>query len=46
MIHVGHFLTSHPLGLLAVTILLEQVGIPIASAPVLLLIGALTGSRP
>jgi membrane protein DedA with SNARE-associated domain len=45
MIHVGHFLTSHPLGLLAVTILLEQAGIPIAGAPLLLLIGALTGSE-
>jgi len=45
MIHVGHFLTSHPLGLLAVTVLLEQAGIPIAGAPLLLLIGALTGSE-
>ena len=45
MTHVGHFLTSHPLGLLAVTILLEQVGIPIAGAPLLLLIGALAGSE-
>jgi membrane protein DedA with SNARE-associated domain len=45
MIHVGQFLTRHPLGLLAVTILLEQAGIPIAGAPVLLLIGALTGSQ-
>jgi len=30
---------------LAVTIILEQAGIPIASAPMLLLIGALTGSE-
>jgi membrane protein DedA with SNARE-associated domain len=45
MIHVGHFLTSHPLALLAVTILLEQAGVPLASAPLLLLIGALTGSE-
>jgi membrane protein DedA with SNARE-associated domain len=45
MIHVGHFLTNHPLALLAVTILLEQAGIPITSAPLLLLIGALTGSE-
>ncbi len=45
MIHVGHFLTSHPLALLAVTILLEQAGIPISCAPMLLLIGALTGSE-
>jgi membrane protein DedA with SNARE-associated domain len=45
MIHVGHFLTSHPLALLAGTILLEQAGIPIASAPLLLLMGALTGSE-
>ena len=45
MNHVGHFLTSHPLVLLAVTIVLEQAGIPIAAAPILLLIGALTGSE-
>ena len=45
MVHVDHFLTSHPLGVLAVTIVLEQAGIPIASAPILLLIGALTGSE-
>jgi len=45
MIHVGHFLTSHPLALLAVTILLEQAGLPIAGAPLLMLIGALTGSE-
>lgn len=44
MIHVGHFLTSHPLALLTVTMLLEQAGIPISCAPLLLLIGALTGS--
>jgi membrane protein DedA with SNARE-associated domain len=45
MVHVDHFLTSHPLALLAVTILLEQAGIPIAGAPILMLIGALTGSE-
>jgi membrane protein DedA with SNARE-associated domain len=45
MVHVDHFLTSHPLGVLAVAIVLEQAGIPIASAPILLLIGALTGSQ-
>jgi membrane protein DedA with SNARE-associated domain len=45
MVHVGHFLTSHPLAVLAVTIVLEQIGIPIAGAPILLLIGALTGSE-
>ena len=45
MNHVGHFLTSHPLVLLAVTVVLEQAGIPIAAAPILLLIGALTGSE-
>ena len=41
MVHVDHFLTSHPLAVLAVTIVFEQAGIPIASAPMLLLIGAL-----
>jgi membrane protein DedA with SNARE-associated domain len=45
MVHVDHFLTSHPVALLAVTIILEQAGIPIASAPLLLLIGALAGSE-
>ena len=45
MVHVDHFLTSHPLAVLAVTIVFEQAGIPIASAPMLLLIGALTGSE-
>jgi membrane protein DedA with SNARE-associated domain len=43
--HVDHLLTSHPLSLLAVTIVLEQAGMPIAAAPILLLIGALTGSE-
>lgn len=42
---VVHFLTSHPLAVLAVTVILGQAGIPIASAPMLLLIGALTGSE-
>ena len=45
MIRVDHFLTSHPLAVLAVTIIVEQAGLPIASAPLLLLIGALTGSE-
>jgi membrane protein DedA with SNARE-associated domain len=45
MIPVDHFLTSHPLAVLAVTVILGQAGIPIASAPMLLLIGALTGSE-
>jgi membrane protein DedA with SNARE-associated domain len=45
MVHVDHFLISHPVAVLAVTIVLEQAGIPIASAPMLLLIGALTGSE-
>ncbi len=45
MVHVDHFLTSHPLAVLAVTIVFEQAGIPIASAPLLLLIGALIGSE-
>jgi membrane protein DedA with SNARE-associated domain len=45
MVHVDHFLTSHPLALLAFTIVLGQAGIPVASAPILLLIGALTGSE-
>jgi membrane protein DedA with SNARE-associated domain len=45
MIPVDHFLTSHPLAALAVTIVLGQAGIPIASAPMLLLIGALTCSE-
>ena len=45
MVHADHFLTSHPLVVLAVTIVLEQAGIPIAGAPILLLIGALTGSQ-
>lgn len=44
MAHAEHFLISHPLALLAVTIFLEQAGIPIASAPLLLVIGALAGS--
>jgi membrane protein DedA with SNARE-associated domain len=43
MAHAEHFLISHPVALLAVTIILEQAGIPIASAPLLLLIGALAG---
>jgi membrane protein DedA with SNARE-associated domain len=42
MIPVDHFLTNHPLAVLAVAIVLGQAGIPIASAPILLLIGALT----
>jgi len=42
---VVHFLTSHPLAVLAVTVTLGQAGMPIASAPMLLLIGALTGSE-
>lgn len=45
MVHADHFLTSHPLAVLAVTIVFEQAGVPIASAPMLLLIGALTGSE-
>lgn len=45
MILVNHFLTSHPLAVLAVTIVVEQAGLPIASAPLLLFIGALTGSE-
>jgi membrane protein DedA with SNARE-associated domain len=45
MVPVVHFLTSHPLAVLAVTVILGQAGIPIASAPMLLLIGALTGSE-
>src|ERR1035438_2928004 len=45
MVHPDHFLTSHPLAVLAVTIVLEQAGIPIAGAPILLLIGALTGTE-
>ena len=45
MILVDHFLTSHPLAVLAVVIVVEQAGLPIASAPLLLLIGALTGSE-
>jgi len=45
VVHVGHFLTNHPLAVLAVAIVLGQAGIPIASAPMLLLIGALTGSE-
>jgi membrane protein DedA with SNARE-associated domain len=45
MVHVAHFLTSHPLAVLAVTVILGQAGMPIASAPMLLLIGALTGSE-
>ena len=40
--HAIHFLISHPVALLAVAIVLEQVGIPISSAPILILIGALT----
>lgn len=42
---LNHFLTSHPLLAMAVTIILGQAGMPIASAPMLLLIGALTGSE-
>ena len=42
MVHVDQFLISHPL---AFTIILEQAEIPIASAPMLLLIGALSGSE-
>jgi membrane protein DedA with SNARE-associated domain len=45
MILADHFLTSHPLAVLAVSIILGQAGIPIASAPILLFIGALTGSE-
>jgi membrane protein DedA with SNARE-associated domain len=45
MAHAEHFLISHPVVLLALTIILEQAGIPIASAPLLLLIGALAGSE-
>jgi membrane protein DedA with SNARE-associated domain len=45
MAHAEHFLISHPIALLAVTIILEQAGLPIASAPLLLLIGALAGSE-
>ena len=45
MAHAEHFLISHPLAVLAATIVLEQAGIPIASAPMLLLVGALTGSE-
>jgi membrane protein DedA with SNARE-associated domain len=45
MVPAAHFLTSHPLAVLAVTIILGQAGMPIASAPMLLLIGALTGSE-
>lgn len=44
MVHFDYFFTSHPLAVLAVSIILEQAGIPIASAPLLLLIGALAGS--
>jgi membrane protein DedA with SNARE-associated domain len=44
MAHAGQFLVSHPFTLLAGTIILEQAGVPIASAPLLLLIGALVGS--
>jgi len=40
-----HFLTIHPVAVLAVTIMLGQAGMPIASAPMLLLLGALTGSE-
>jgi membrane protein DedA with SNARE-associated domain len=43
--HVENFLISHPVALLAVTIILEQAGVPIASAPLLLLIGALAASE-
>jgi len=45
MAHAEHFLISHPFTMLAVTIILEQAGVPIASAPLLLLIGALAGSE-
>ena len=45
MAHADHLLISHPFTLLAVTIILEQAGVPIASAPLLLLIGALAGSE-
>ncbi|MGO9939601.1 MAG: DedA family protein [Terracidiphilus sp.] len=38
-------MTSHPLAVLAMAIILEQAGMPIASAPMLLLIGALTGNE-
>jgi membrane protein DedA with SNARE-associated domain len=44
MAHAEHFLISHPVALLAVTIILAQAGIPIACAPLLLLVGAFAAS--
>ena len=41
MTHAEQFLLSHPLTVLAGFILGEQTGLPIASAPMLLLIGTL-----
>jgi hypothetical protein len=35
MAHVDHFLINRPVALPAATIVLEQAGIPIASAPML-----------
>jgi membrane protein DedA with SNARE-associated domain len=45
MAHVVQFLTSHPVAWLAAAIVLEQAGLPVASAPLLLLIGAVTGAK-
>jgi len=45
MAYAEHFLVSHPATLLAVTIILSQAGLPVSSAPLLLLIGALARSE-
>jgi hypothetical protein len=45
MVHVDHYLTSHPLTAPALTFTFEQAGIPIASAPLMRLEGALAGSE-
>lgn len=40
------FLVNHPVVALVVAIAFEQAGLPIASAPLLLLMGTLTGNQP
>lgn len=44
MAHMEQFLISHPVSMLAAIVALEQTGVPIASAPMLVLIGALAGT--
>jgi membrane protein DedA with SNARE-associated domain len=46
MIPAAHFFIDHPTATLVVSILCEQVGLPVPSVPSLLLIGSLAGLKP